>query len=36
MWLFRRQGVAGRRRHPAIFGKPDFVFPEVKLAEPVG
>jgi DNA mismatch endonuclease (patch repair protein) len=32
MRLFRRHGITGWRRHPAVFGKPDFVFPKVKLA----
>ncbi|MGO8818017.1 MAG: very short patch repair endonuclease [Terriglobia bacterium] len=30
--LFRRQGITGWRRHMAVFGKPDFVFPILKLA----
>jgi DNA mismatch endonuclease (patch repair protein) len=30
--LFRRQGITGWRRHPRIFGKPDFVFPKSRLA----
>ena len=32
MRLFRRQGITGWRRHAPIFGKPDFVFPKLKLA----
>jgi len=32
MRLFRRQGITGWRRHPPVFGKPDFVFPRLKLA----
>jgi DNA mismatch endonuclease (patch repair protein) len=30
--LFRRHKITGWRRHPKIFGKPDFVFPKFKLA----
>jgi DNA mismatch endonuclease (patch repair protein) len=30
--LFRRNGITGWRRHPKIFGKPDFIFPKFKLA----
>ena len=29
--LFRRHKITGWRRHPKIFGKPDFVFPKFKL-----
>jgi DNA mismatch endonuclease, patch repair protein len=32
MQLFRRQGITGWRRNLAVFGKPDFVFPKLKLA----
>jgi DNA mismatch endonuclease (patch repair protein) len=32
MLLFRREGITGWRRHMAVFGKPDFVFPKLKLA----
>src|SRR5579859_6679913 len=32
MRLFRRQGITGWRRHPPVFGKPDFIFPKLKLA----
>ena len=32
MQLFRRQEITGWRRHAAVFGKPDFVFPRLKLA----
>lgn len=32
MKLFRRHRVAGWRRRRPVFGKPDFVFPRVKLA----
>jgi DNA mismatch endonuclease (patch repair protein) len=32
MRLFRRQGITGWRRHPPVFGRPDFVFPKLKLA----
>ncbi len=30
--LFRRHGMTGWRRHPPVFGKPDFVFPKRRLA----
>ena len=30
--LFRGNKITGWRRHPKIFGKPDFVFPKFKLA----
>ena len=30
--LFRRHKIAGWRRHRAIFGNPDFIFPQAKLA----
>jgi DNA mismatch endonuclease (patch repair protein) len=30
--LFRRHGIAGWRRHPRVFGKPDFVFAKLRLA----
>jgi len=30
--LLRRHGVTGWRRHLAVFSKPDFVFPKLKLA----
>ncbi len=30
--LFRRHKIAGWRRHQKIFGKPDFAFPQIKLA----
>ena len=30
--LFRRHKITGWRRNQKIFGKPDFVFPKVKLA----
>ena len=30
--LFRRHGITGWRRHPAMFGKPDFVFRKERLA----
>ena len=30
--LFRRHKITGWRRHQKIFGKPDFVFPKIKLA----
>ena len=30
--LFRRYTIAGWRRHRAIFGNPDFIFPLAKLA----
>jgi len=32
MQFFRRQGIIGWRRHMRVFGKPDFVFPRLKLA----
>lgn len=32
MVIFRIHGVAGWRRKAAVFGKPDFVFPTLKLA----
>lgn len=30
--LFRRHGITGWRRNIKLFGKPDFVFPKLKLA----
>ena len=30
--LFRRHGITGWRRNQAVFGKPDFIFPKIKLA----
>lgn len=30
--LFRRQRITGWRRNSRIFGRPDFVFPKLKLA----
>ena len=30
--LFRGHGIAGWRRHQPVFGKPDFIFPKIKLA----
>jgi DNA mismatch endonuclease (patch repair protein) len=30
--LLRRHGITGWRRHQAVFGKPDFVFPKLRLA----
>jgi DNA mismatch endonuclease (patch repair protein) len=30
--LLRRHRITGWRRHPKIFGKPDFIFPNTKLA----
>lgn len=30
--VFRRHGITGWRRHQPIFGKPDFVFRQLKLA----
>jgi DNA mismatch endonuclease (patch repair protein) len=30
--ILREHRIAGWRRHPAIFGKPDFVFPKARLA----
>ena len=30
--LFRRYGITGWRRNIALFGKPDFVFPQIHLA----
>lgn len=32
MNLFRTQGITGWRRHQPVFGKPDFVFPKLRLA----
>jgi len=32
MRLFRRQCINGWRRHPPLFGTPDFIFPKLKLA----
>jgi DNA mismatch endonuclease (patch repair protein) len=29
--LFRRHKITGWRRHPTIFGKPDFVFSKFKF-----
>ena len=30
--LMRRHGITGWRRNQKIFGKPDFIFPKLKLA----
>jgi DNA mismatch endonuclease, patch repair protein len=30
--LFNRHGIKGWRRHVAVFGRPDFVFPKHRLA----
>jgi len=30
--FFRRNQITGWRRHQKVFGKPDFVFPKLKLA----
>ena len=30
--VFRAHGITGWRRHQAVFGKPDFVFPKLRLA----
>jgi DNA mismatch endonuclease (patch repair protein) len=30
--LMRRHGISGWRRQQAVFGKPDFVFPKLRLA----
>ena len=30
--IFRTHGITGWRRHRPLFGKPDFVFPALKLA----
>ena len=30
--IFRAHGITGWRRHRPLFGKPDFVFPALKLA----
>ncbi len=30
--LLRRQGITGWRRNQSVFGKPDFIFPRLKLA----
>ena len=32
MRLFRRHGFTGWRRHQAVFGRPDFVFPKARVA----
>ncbi|HTJ79799.1 MAG TPA: very short patch repair endonuclease [Rariglobus sp.] len=32
MGIFRAHGITGWRRKAAVFGKPDFVFPKLKLA----
>lgn len=32
MRVFRAHGITGWRRHQPVFGKPDFVFPKLKLA----
>jgi len=32
MRIFRAHGITGWRRHRAVFGKPDFVFPKLRLA----
>jgi DNA mismatch endonuclease (patch repair protein) len=30
--LLRRNGITGWRRHPRVFGNPDFLFPKYRLA----
>ena len=30
--LLRRNKIIGWRRHPALFGKPDFIFPKLRIA----
>lgn len=30
--IFRKHGIKGWRRHPSLFGSPDFVFPEARVA----
>jgi DNA mismatch endonuclease (patch repair protein) len=30
--FFRRHGITGWRRHRPVFGRPDFVFPRLRLA----
>lgn len=30
--LFRRHGITGWRRNQHVFGKPDFIFPKLRLA----
>jgi DNA mismatch endonuclease (patch repair protein) len=30
--FFRRHGITGWRRHRPVFGRPDFVFPKLRLA----
>lgn len=30
--IFRAQGITGWRRNQSVFGKPDFVFPKLRLA----
>jgi DNA mismatch endonuclease (patch repair protein) len=30
--VFRAQGITGWRRHQPVFGKPDFIFPKLRLA----
>jgi DNA mismatch endonuclease (patch repair protein) len=30
--LFRRYAIKGWRRHQAVFGRPDFIFPQKRLA----
>ena len=32
MQVFRAHGITGWRRHQAVFGKPDFVFPKLRVA----
>ncbi len=32
MAIFRRNGITGCRRNRPVFGRPDFVFPTIKLA----
>ena len=32
MRVFRAQGITGWRRRQGVFGKPDFVFPKLRLA----
>ncbi|HEV2233703.1 MAG TPA: very short patch repair endonuclease [Terriglobia bacterium] len=35
MRLFRRQGITGWRRHPPVFGRPDFVFVKAQSEIPL-
>jgi DNA mismatch endonuclease (patch repair protein) len=30
--VFRAHGITGWRRHQSVFGKPDFIFPKLRLA----